>query len=82
MLSMARPEPLLDTEEAAAFLGMRPQTLRKWRWAGTSPPYIRLGRGNRARPKYRREDLEAWMKERTWTSTSAETEARRKEGGR
>lgn len=71
-------EPLLSTLEAAAFLGLKPQTLRKWRWEGDSPPYIRLGKGTRSRPKYRREDLEKWLQERTFTSTSAETEVFRK----
>jgi hypothetical protein len=29
--------PLLTTEEAAAYLGLAPQTLRNWRWQGIAP---------------------------------------------
>ena len=67
---------LLPTPAAAAYLGVAGQTLRKWRCAGTGPAYVRLGHGGAARAAYRRADLDAWIAERTFASTSAETVAR------
>ena len=73
---IAPPRSLLSTAQAAAYLGRRPQTLRKWRLTGEGPPYIRLGDSPQARVAYRRKDLEAWLEERTWRSTAEETVAR------
>ena len=64
-------EPLLLTIDAAAFLGLKPQTLRKWRVTGAGPPYIRLG-GPLGRVAYRRSDIDAWITARTFESTAAE----------
>lgn len=71
-----QPAPLLTTAQAAEHLGLRPQTLRKWRVTGDGPQYIRLGDSPRARVAYRREDLDRWLADRTWRSTAAETVAR------
>lgn len=48
---------LLDNESAAEFLGVSPTTLPRWRWAGTGPAYLKVGRSIR----YRRSDLEKWL---------------------
>lgn len=48
---------LLGNDEAAAFLGMSPDTLPRWRWAGTGPAFIRLGRTI----KYRTSDLQSFV---------------------
>lgn len=64
---------ILDTMEAAAHLSRRPQTLRRWRMVGAGPRYIRMGRGLRARVGYRRSDLDAWCKARTFKSTAEES---------
>lgn len=53
---------LIDTEPAAAYLGLSPKTLEAWRTIKTkdvrrSIPFIRLG----GRVKYRRRDLDAWL---------------------
>ncbi|AKS22509.1 hypothetical protein ABH19_00140 [Leptospirillum sp. Group II 'CF-1'] len=50
---------LLSNSEAAEFLGMSPDTLPRWRWAGIGPAYLKVGRSI----KYRREDLEAFLNE-------------------
>nr|EDZ38383.1 MAG: Hypothetical protein CGL2_10305005 [Leptospirillum sp. Group II '5-way CG'] len=50
---------LLSNSEAAEFLGMSPDTLPRWRWAGIGPVYLRVGRSI----KYRRADLEAFLNE-------------------
>ena len=54
-----RSSPLLDTFEAARYLGVPRQTLAVWRTHNKrcGPPYIRLGR----HIKYRRTDLDAWI---------------------
>jgi hypothetical protein len=41
---MTRPEPgqLLNERQAAAFLNLRPATLRGWRYEGTGPEFVQL----------------------------------------
>lgn len=53
-------ERLLTTDEAAAILGVQPQTLVSWRCTGSwNLPYIRVGRLVR----YRLEDLRVFCEE-------------------
>lgn len=59
--------------ETAAFLGLRPQTLRQKRHRGDGPAYHRYGEGPRARCAYDPEDVAAWLETRRFTSTSEET---------
>jgi predicted DNA-binding transcriptional regulator AlpA len=53
----------LSTDEAASYLGLSPQTLRRGRMEGCrdnrvgSPPYIKIGKSVR----YLRSDLDAWI---------------------
>lgn len=55
-----------NTEQAAEFLGIKGSTLEQWRWNGKSPRFIKIGRCVR----YRKADLEAFMDERVFTSTT------------
>ena len=64
---------LLSTRAAAAYLGLQPQTLRRWRMHGTGPTYIRLGNHARARVGYRERDLVGWLEAHAFSSTAAET---------
>lgn len=58
---------LLTTEQAASFLGIRPQTLCVWRTTGRySLKFIKCGRS----VKYRREHLEKFLESRTRTATA------------
>ena len=50
---------MMDTEDAAAWLGVRSQLLVQWRYTRTGPAFHRLGRLIR----YDRSDLDAWLKE-------------------
>ncbi len=50
---------LLDAKAAAAFLGVRVETLAQWRWRGDGPPFHRAGRAIR----YRRDELDRWLKD-------------------
>ena len=64
---------LLTSAQTAAFLRCKPQTLRKWRVRGCGPQYIRLGDSRAAPVAYRLSDLETWIAERVYTSTTKET---------
>lgn len=52
---------LLNRKEAAEYLGIKPDTLAQWTWLGKGPKYVKVG----GLAKYRSEDLEAWVAERT-----------------
>lgn len=70
---------MLSSREAAAMISVQPQTLRLYRHKGIGPKYIRLG-GPHGRVIYDPVDLETWLKERRYSSTSEEAalQARRK----
>jgi predicted DNA-binding transcriptional regulator AlpA len=55
-------QPLIDTIEAAKVLNLAPNTLRIWRVKGIGPEFVRLGSRT---IRYRREDLAAWINQRT-----------------
>ena len=57
---------LLNTNEAAGFLGLSPHTLSKWRITGMGPPFQALGR----RCLYDPETLRRWAASRARRSTS------------
>jgi excisionase family DNA binding protein len=55
---------LLTTEEAAAYLGIKPRSLEVWRCVGRyGIPFIKVGR----LVKYRKADLDAFLAARTHT---------------
>jgi len=69
MKETPRPDAaaLLDTEQAARFLGLSPRTLANKRVDGIeTPPHIKIGRSVRYDPR----DLEAFLAERRCRSTS------------
>jgi hypothetical protein len=55
---------LLNTREAALFLGVSVSTLKKWRVEKKGPPYIK-GAGATGHPRYRRSDLIAFLENST-----------------
>jgi predicted DNA-binding transcriptional regulator AlpA len=57
-------EHLLTRKQAAAILGLEPQTLARWKWEGREdrPPEVVLG--IRA-IRYRESDLIRWIEDRT-----------------
>jgi excisionase family DNA binding protein len=59
-------DPLATDEEAAAYLRVKKQTLRKWRVAGDGPLFVRIGGAVR----YRLSDLIAFVEARVRSSTS------------
>ena len=64
--------PLLTETDAAIYLSMAVPTLRKWRVQGGGPSFLKLGRAVR----YDVADLDNWIAERRFTSTSAMAGAR------
>ena len=54
---------LLDTRQAARYLGLSPSYLQNARSQGTpdSPPFIKLSTSSKGRIRYRISDLEAWI---------------------
>ena len=56
----------MSTREVAAFLGLSPRTLDRYRVSGAGPKFHKFG--NRVR--YLRTDVEAWAAERRYSSTS------------
>ena len=64
----------LNTREAAAWLGLSPKTLERYRVSGEGPDFRKSG----SRVRYLLEDLEKWASARRWTSTSEERAARRR----
>lgn len=58
---------LLTTAQAATYLCVSKAFLERDRWAGARIPFIKVG--SRA-VRYRREDLENYVENRRWRSTS------------
>ena len=57
---------LLNETEAARILAMRVTTLRRWRWAGRGPRFVKIG----AAVRYDRADLSAFIEAGRRNSTS------------
>ena len=57
---------VMQTDEAAHYLGLAAQTLCKWRCSGGGPRFIRLGR----KVVYRIKDLDAFLESRVCESTT------------
>ena len=77
-MSLQNPPPssqsaVLNTPEAAAYLDVKPATLEQWRWNGRGPRYCKLGRSCR----YRITDLNDFLEERVFSSTTEATAKRR-----
>ncbi|NDF11810.1 MAG: DNA-binding protein [Proteobacteria bacterium] len=56
----------LTPTELAELWGISENTLRKWRWEGKGPRYVKLGE----RVVYRRNDIDAYASANIYTSTS------------
>jgi len=59
-------EQLINETEAAKILGLKVATLRRWRWAGKPPPYLKIGSAVRYDPV----ELSAFKEAARRTSTS------------
>lgn len=68
----------LNTREAAAFLGLSPRTLDRYRVTGEGPPFYKLGP---RRVGYKKADMVAWVESRRLKSTSDDSAAARMSAG-
>ena len=50
-------KPLLTTEQVAEYLVVPVATIHRWRYVGSGPPAIKVGRHLR----FAEQDLEAWL---------------------
>lgn len=62
---------LLDSVQAAALLGITPNTLKFWRHKGRGPVFIKLGNSPQAGVAYDEADVLAFRESRKFASTSA-----------
>jgi len=70
MKELVEKKKLLDTKEAARYLGLAPETLVNWRCTKQYDlPYCKVGRLVR----YRREDLDAFLERRMQGVPETET---------
>ena len=60
-------EPLLCEDEAAKELKVRPQTMSAWRYRGTGPSYVRVGKLIFYKPSQLREYIDARVVRTTGT---------------
>ncbi|MCK8671022.1 helix-turn-helix domain-containing protein [Rhodococcus sp. HM1] len=58
-------ERLATGDEVAEYLRTSRQQMATWRYRGTGPKYVKVGR----RPLYRWSDVEAWLDANTKTRT-------------
>ena len=68
----SRQNEHVSSPKAAAIISVKPAVLRKWRMEGKGPRYIRLGKGKKARVIYSVDEINRWLAEHTFTSTSEE----------
>lgn len=65
-ITIDHPPRLLKEDEAAHLLNMEVATLRRWRWSGRGPRFLKLG----AAVRYHPSDLSAYMQASRRASTS------------
>lgn len=66
MLNSLETDHLLHEAEVAKILSVKVSTLRRWRWSGRGPRFIKVGSAVRYDPQ----DLKNYLAERVRTSTS------------
>jgi len=62
---------LLDNEQTATLLGIKPNTLEIWRHKGKGPEFLKLGNAPQAPVRYLRSKVVEWLEKRLYASTSA-----------
>lgn len=72
---MTSQEALLDNEQTAALLGIKPNTLEIWRHKGKGPAFVKMGDTPQAPVRYLRSVVTEWLALRSFASTSAYTVA-------
>ncbi len=68
-------DDLLSSEQTAALLGIKKNTLEIWRCKGKGQAFIKLGQHPSSPIRYQRSRVMAWLTAHTFDSTSAYTVA-------
>lgn len=63
---------LLTTAQAAARLGLHPQTLASWRLQGRGPRWVKLGERPKSPVRYRAGDLDEYLRQQSQGGAIAE----------
>jgi len=71
------PSDLLDSQQCADLLGIKPNTLEIWRSRGKGPSFIKFGTSPQAPVRYLRPAVMAWLEDQSYASTSAYSAAGR-----
>ncbi len=66
MLQSLETDRLLHEAEAAKILSIKVSTLRRWRWSGEGPRFLKIG----AAVRYDPQELKAYLAKRVRSSTS------------
>lgn len=61
---------LLDNEQTAAMLGIKPNSLEIWRCRGKGPRFVKLGNAKQSPVRYERSEVTRWLREQSFASTS------------
>lgn len=69
-----QPDGRMIGDDAAAYIGLSPKTLAKYRVDGIGPPFVKLGR-----VYYFKEDLDAWIQARKVSTTAQARHYQRRE---
>ena len=64
-------DDLLDNEQTAALLGIKPNTLEIWRCRAKGPQFVKMGDAPQAPVRYQRSVVMEWLAQRSFASTSA-----------
>lgn len=64
-------DDLLDNEQTAALLGIKPNTLEIWRCKSRGPEFVKMGDTPQAPVRYRRSVIMEWLERRSFASTTA-----------
>jgi hypothetical protein len=68
---------LLDNEQTAALLGIKPNTLAIWRLKGKGPCFVKLGTAGQSPVRYQHAEVTRWLREQSFVSTAAYSPAGR-----
>jgi hypothetical protein len=74
MFSCTEPTQMLTSVQTAQLIGVKPQTLRLWRFQGKGPEYVRLGDSLKAPVRYFESAILDWLNARRYSSTTEESE--------
>jgi predicted DNA-binding transcriptional regulator AlpA len=66
MTETMKNQPLVNEHQAAELLGLKVSTLRRWRWAGTGPSFVKIG----AAVRYDPNTLRCYIDDQRRSSTS------------